>query len=100
MIVAALRQAGIELPLADVMGIDGSTTGKQQPGITETLQPGSVGTNEGALVSKVAEFDADIEQLVKLAEVRDSLKRTAIGAKLIPFDPLLPEKNYFAGLYR
>ena len=97
-IVTALRKAGVEIPLADILSFDGSVP--QQQGLAETLQPGQTGTNEAALVSKVAEFDADVEQLVKLAKVRDSLNRSAMGRKLVPFDPLLPEKNYFEGLFR
>lgn len=100
-IVAALRKAGLEIPLADIMGIE--SAGQQQPGtqgVSETLQPGIAGTQDGSLMAKAAEFDRSVAQLVKLAETRDSLKRSAMGRKLIEFDPLLPERNYFAGLTR
>jgi hypothetical protein len=97
-IVMALRKAGMEIPLADILGMENS--GHSQEGVTETLQPGQGGTNEGSLVAKAAAFEADVERLVKLAETRDLLKRSAMSHKLVSFDPHLPEKNYFAGLYR
>ena len=98
--LAALRQAGIEIPMADVMGIENSTHQHPRPGLTETLNPSNSGTNEGSLVAKVAEIDFDIADIVKLANARAALKRSAMGVKLVPFDPMLPEKNYFSGLYR
>jgi len=96
-LVAALRKAGIDIPLADVMALDGSTS---QQGVVEGLQPGQPGTLEGGLIAKAASLEADIEHLVALAKVRDSLKTGALNAKLVPFDPLLPEKNYFTGVFR
>ena len=99
MYLATLRQAGIEIPMADIMGIE---TAAQQPqqGLSETMTPGNSGTNDGSLVSKAAAYDEDIANIVELAKVRDSLKKSAMGRKLVDFDPLLPEKNYFQGLCR
>jgi hypothetical protein len=97
-IVMALRKAGMEIPLADILGMENPD--QSQQGVSETLQPGQGGTNEGSLVAKAAAFEADVDRLVKLAETRDMLKRSAMSHKLVSFDPWLPEKNYFAGLYR
>ena len=107
LIVAILRQAGIEIPLADIMGIDGSmSSGQQQassgePGVSETLFPGGSSTNEGSALAKVGQFEAEEwEVLTKAAELRSSLTRSVLGTKLTPFDPRLPEKTALAGLYR
>jgi len=98
MFVAALRKAGIEIPVADVMSMDGSM--QPQQSVTEMLQPGQPGTLDGGLVAKAAACEETIKQLTELARVRDSLKTGAMNAKLIPFDPMLPEKNYFEGVFR
>jgi hypothetical protein len=96
MTVAALRQGGIEVPLADMLGIERS---ENQQGSSELIQPSqSVGgfTNESS--AKVASFEQDIEGLDKLLRARQKLGGI-FAEKKAAFD-VFPAKNYFAGLYR
>lgn len=111
--VAALRNAGIEIPLADLYGIDkadgsgaaaGTPTAAQgQPGMSETLQTGLGGDTAGSQPGKVASFRRDeqqIAQLTKLAQTKDSLQRSALSNRLTPFDPNKADLSYLAGLFR
>jgi len=104
--VAVLRQAGIEIPLADVLGVESSTAesalspSSGKPGISETLAPGGQGTNEGSSLAKVSEFDEDVQVLTKLADARKALNRSVFSRTIETFDPRLPEKTVFNGLYR
>jgi hypothetical protein len=111
--VTAMRKAGIEIPLADLFSLDGSLTpdaqlgqpsplGQQQQGASEMLSPGASGISDNAAsgVGKVAEFNESVEMLLKLASIRDSLKASAIGSKVTPFNPNQVDMDYFAGLYR
>jgi hypothetical protein len=100
-LIAALRREGVEIPLADLYGLEAAPS--EQPGASEELATGMGGTADGALSGKVAAFNADVDALVKLADARDYMKRSAIGGKIVPargFDPRLPDNNYLAGLYR
>ncbi len=111
--VAALRNAGIEIPLADLYGIDkadGSgaaagtpTTAQAQPGISETLQTGLGGDAAGSQPGKIASLgreEEQIAQLTKLAQTKDSLKRSALAERMTPFDPNEADLSYLAGLFR
>ena len=112
--MAALRNAGIEIPLADLYGIDkaggsGAAAGAptaaapQQPGMSETLQTGLGGDAAGSQPGKVAALSEDeqqIAQLTKLAAAKDHLQRSALAPKLTPFDPQEKDLSYLAGLFR
>jgi hypothetical protein len=106
MIVAALRQAGIEISLADMFGIDGSAQQQSpqpssgQPGLSEILSPGGQSTQDGSSLAKVGELESDIAILTKLADTRKALQRSVLGRTLTPFDARLPERTVLAGLYR
>lgn len=109
--VAALRNAGIEIPLADLYGIDkadgsGAAAGAPtaaQPGISETLQTGLGGDAAGSQPGKIASHQEDeqqIAQLTKLAQTKDSLQRSALAERLTPYDPNEADLSYLAGLFR
>ncbi len=111
--VAALRNAGIEIPLADLYGIDkadGSgaaagtpTAAQSQPGLSETLQTGLGGDAAGSQPGKIASLgheEEQIAQLTKLARTKDSLQRSALAGRMIPFDPNEADLSYLAGLFR
>jgi hypothetical protein len=108
--VAALRNAGIEIPLADLYGIDkadgsGAGTGTPtaaQPGISETLQTGLGGDAAGSQPGKIASLRQDeqqIAQLTKLAQTKDALKRSALAEPMTQYDPNEADLSYLAGLF-
>ena len=111
--VAALRNAGIEIPLADLYGIDkadgsgaaaGTPTAAQgQSGMSETLQTGLGGDAAGSQPGKVASLRQDerqIAQLTKLAQTKDALQRSALANRLTHFDPNEADLSYLSGLFR
>jgi hypothetical protein len=112
--VVGFRQGGIEIPLADMLslgqaGTDPSSTGGQTPpseqaapAAAEIMQPGLEGNDEGSQPAKVGSLSDDLQVLHKLAEVRDALNRTGLGAKTASAqrDPLNASRDYLAGLYR
>jgi hypothetical protein len=104
----ALRQAGIEIPLADLLSMDGSlgtsagnqgSPQKPEPGISETLQPGTSGATENGGVGKIASIETEVEMLTKLANAKDALKRSALAEKITKFDPRAVDLSYLNGLY-
>lgn len=111
--VAALRNAGIEIPLADLYGIDkadGSgaaagtpTAAQSQPGLSETLQTGLGGDAPGGQPGKIAhlaEAERQVARLTKLAQTKDRLQRSALSETLHPYDPAEADLSYLAGLFR
>lgn len=111
--VAALRNAGIEIPLADLYGIDkadgsgaaaGTPTAAQgQPGMSETLQTGLGGDAAGSQPGKIASLrqeEQEIAQLTKLAQTKDALQRSALAGRLTHFDANEADLSYLAGLFR
>lgn len=110
--VAALRNAGIEIPLGDILAIennrgDGLPTvpglgqAPTQPGTSETMNSGLGGDAAGGQAGKVAAQDDMFAQLTKLAQTKDRLKRSALASKLSPAcDPQEADLSYLAGLYR
>jgi len=110
--VAALRNAGIEIPLADLYGIDkadgsgapaGAPTAAQGGGISETLQTGLGGDATGSQPGKIGSVDPGgdkIAQLMKLAETKDHLQRSALASRRTMFDPQQEDLSYLAGLFR
>jgi hypothetical protein len=110
-IVAALRNAGIEISVGDVLGInqaDGNGTAAGTPatsskGVSETLQPGLGGDAAGGQSGKIASItpmEEQINQLTKLAATKDHLQRSALASKLTPSDPQEKGLSYLSGLFR
>jgi len=107
-VVAALRNAGIEIPLADMYGIDkadGSGAAAGAPtaaGISESLQTGLGGNAAGGQPGKIASIDDEdqIARLAKLAALKDHLQRSALAPSLTSFDPQKEDLSYLAGLFR
>jgi hypothetical protein len=117
--VAALRNAGIEIPLADLYGIekadgsgpDGGLRAASQaaggqpsaPGLSETMNTGLGGVAGDGQPGKVAEFkqaETQIDMLKKLAHAKDALNRSALGHRLNrSFDPQAVDMKYFQGLW-
>jgi hypothetical protein len=103
----AMRKAGIEIPLADLLSMDGSVPSSpdQQapgPGTSEVLQPGATGMSEEGGIGKIAEVqeaERQIEMLRKLADAKDALKRSVLGAKITRFNPQEADISFLNGLY-
>ncbi|GHT31435.1 hypothetical protein FACS1894214_2740 [Planctomycetales bacterium] len=100
LLVAALRQAGVEIPLADMMGIDGSMQGKQEPGLSESINPGQSGNTDGGQAAKIGEFNQSVDNLVKLANIRNKMNQSALGKSFTPFNPTIADTEYLMGLWR
>jgi hypothetical protein len=102
-LVAVLRQNGIEIPLADLYAIDEGQMPAKQQGASETMQPGmnaGAGDQSMGKLGSIAKFAQDVETLTKLASLKENLQKSALGNKLSPrVDVLLPQSNYLAGLY-
>jgi hypothetical protein len=107
-LVAALRNAGIEIPLADLYGLekakDAEPSGESPQGVSELLNPGMSGGSgaeqQGKLASALSEDEREVEALRSLCRARDSVKRAALAPKLVRYDAQAPELDYFAGLFR
>jgi len=107
--IAALRNAGIEIPLGDILAIEdghgggtpASAPGQAVPGLSETMSSGLGGDASGSQPGKIADAVSVIDQLTQLAQTKDRLNRSALGPKLMSgFNPHEPELTYLAGLYR
>jgi hypothetical protein len=106
--IAALRSAGIEIPLGDILAIEDNRSGaptpaagQAMPGLSETMNPGLGGDAGGNQPGKIADALSVIDQLTKLAQTKDRLNRSALGPKLVHgYNPQEPELSYLAGLYR
>jgi len=108
-LIATLRNAGIEIPLGDILAIEdnhggsapASAPGQAAPGLSETMSPGLGGDAGGNQPGKIANAMSVIDQLTQLAQTKDRLNRSALGPKLMRgFNPQEPELTYLAGLYR
>ena len=115
--VAALEKAGISIPLAALYGIDtadGSGAAAAAPtaadsapqaaqGLSETMAIGLGGSAAGGQPGKIAEFheaQTQIAQLTKLAQAKDSLKRSALASRLNKsFHPEAADLSYLEGLF-
>jgi hypothetical protein len=116
-LIATLQQAGIEIPLSAMYGLDkadgtgatatnmtGSPTGDAGgASLSETLKPGMGGATSGVQPGKVASMsdtDTQLAMLTKLAHARDSLNRTALGNKLNrAFNPEAVDLKLLQGLW-
>ena len=114
--VTALRKQGVEIPLADLYAIEqagGSLTGpnpdstgqvppNSAPGISEGLATGLGGASAAPQPGKIAGFTNEerVQQLRRLGETKDQLKRSAMGSKFSSFDPHSADLGYLAGLWR
>jgi len=115
--VAALEKAGISIPLAALYGIDtadGSGAAAAAPtaadsapqsaqGLSETMATGLGGSAAGGQPGKIAEFheaQTQIAQLTKLAQAKDSLKRSALASRMNQtFHPEAADLSYLEGLF-
>ena len=107
--IAALRSAGIEIPLGDIYALDSNQgsgspaqeQGPSQPGISETLNPGLGSETPGSQPGKIAAVDSQMEMLTRLARTRDNLNRSALASKMSPpYEVQQSDLNYLAGLFR
>jgi len=107
--IAALRNAGIEIPLGDILAIEDNRGGgtsapapnQTTPGLSETMSPGLDGDANGGQPGKIADAVSVIDQLTKLAQTKDRLNRSALGPKLNrSYNPQEQDLSYLAGLYR
>jgi hypothetical protein len=103
-LVAVLRQNGIEIPLADLYAIEEGQLPAKQQGASETMQPGmNAGGGDQSMgkLGSFSKFTQDVDTLTKLANLKESLQKSALRSKLVKeANVLLPEMNYLAGLYR
>jgi hypothetical protein len=118
-LVAALRNANIDISLADMYGIEkGPEQDPQQqqqapemqqaaPGTSENMEPGMGSASPLGSSGKVASMqfnerdNQDIQALTTLLRAKDSLKNSAMKLASYPkASPVAPELDYFAGLFR
>jgi hypothetical protein len=117
-LVAALRNANIDISLGDLYGLEKGPEQSQQqqqspelaqpaPGTSEGIEPGMgtsapLGASAKVGSMQFTELDnRDVEVLTKLAQARGNLQKAA--ARLNPYpaaNPSQSELDYFKGLYR
>jgi hypothetical protein len=114
-LVAALRNADIDISLADLYGLEkgreagGGSLGAPGAGISEDLAVGLSPHDSLGASGKMASLsfddgdEADVQALMRLMRAKDNIKSSAMASKLgsyAPVNPMASELDYLAGLYR
>jgi hypothetical protein len=102
----ALQKAGIEIPLSDLMAMDGSIPGGQlSQGISEQMSAagpsGSTDSAKMAWYDFVENSEKTVQNLKRLDQAKKNIKKASLGGQLEPqFNAVLKEDSYLKGLFR
>jgi hypothetical protein len=100
-LLAALQDAGIQVPLAQLLGVDQGSPQGSPPGqaVSEQLQPAMGGGDTSSDTGKMASMDLENQLLEQLAEVRKANNRSLLGPQLAEAPKTVNPNFYMNALF-